>query len=208
MRCGSKSFPLVALMNSFNRLSPRLVIWISLLSLILPISATGLSQTTSIQKADIYTNFLGTWVGTGSFIQDHGRVTVPLQITITETKKKDAIRCDYIWSKKGEKYYLLHTKFLTLLPAKSEIVQQYKDAGKLYYQAKGLDEFSQTGFGTFTGAAILPGSGHPITAHSTFDLETDSFKYKAETSLDGQNFVVGQILLLTRAPITSTVPAQ
>jgi hypothetical protein len=77
------------------------------------------------------------------------------------------------------------------LPAKSEVVQQYKDAGKLYYRAKGLDEFSQTGLGTFTGDLMWSNSPKPIADRSTFDLEKDSFKYTTERSLDGQNFVVG-----------------
>ena len=193
-------------MDSRNRLSLRLAGWISLLPLILPISTTGLSQTTVIEKPDIYANFLGTWVGTGSYMEHGVRVTVPLQITITETKKKDAIRCDYIWSKKGQRDYALRTKFLTLLPAHSEILQQWEGEDELRYNATGLDEFSQTGLGTFTAISRFVYSGQMMT-RSTFQLQKDSFKYKLETNIDG-HFAATQIILLTRAPVDSTGTVQ
>jgi hypothetical protein len=185
------------------QLSLRLVGWVSLLPLIFPISTIGLSQTTVIEKPDIYANFLGVLVGTGSYMKDDVRVTVPLQITITETKKKDAIRCDYIWSTKGHRDYALRTKVLTLLPATSEILQQWEGEDERRYNAKGLDEFSQIGFGTFTAVSRFVYSGQMMT-RSTFQLQKDSFKYKSEENLDG-HFVATQIILLTRAPNISTV---
>jgi hypothetical protein len=192
-------------MRSTNRISSRFTGWVAFISLFTLTCATGLSQTTTTPKADIYANFLGTWVGSDHYLKNNVPVDISLELTITETKKKDAIRCDYTYSKKGQKDYDRTTRFLTLLPATSEMILQWKGEDKDHYKASGLDEFSQAGLGTFTAVTTLMVNGQKTMYRGTFELGKDSFKYQWEKSLDGRDFNVSAIFLLTRVIPASTV---
>ena len=195
-------------MSFSNRISFRLIKWVSLLSFIILTAEIGLSQTPATTKPDIYANFIGVWVGTGTYMKDHVRTTTPLEVTITETKEKHAILLDYVRSKKGEKDYARSTKILTLLPASSEMLMYWKGEDQDHYTVPGLDEFLKIGFGAFNAFLSYVESGHTTTYRATFQLQKDSFNYQWAQSLDGQGFVVSSVFLLTRSTPSSVASSQ
>jgi hypothetical protein len=110
-------------------------------------------QTTS-PPVDIYAGFVGTWIGSADYPYYGVRIKQEVEVHCSETKKKDALRCQYTYGHKGEKHFHQDMHTITLDPIKGTYTSVWGgglwDAGSnLSYQTVGLDTFAKTGKGVF-----------------------------------------------------------
>ena len=126
----------------------------------------------------VYSHFIGTWSGTDEYRSDRGMITVPVAITIIETKNQKALKLDYVYSQKGKKDYQHLIRFMILDPVNGTVTLNWEHDSKEHYKATGLDEFMKTGYGTF-GFSIetLSENGGPIVNSCTFQLTANTLSY-------------------------------
>ena len=160
----------------------------------------------SVAQPDIYQHFLGEWVGHGVHYDNGTRKEDKIRITITETKKKDAIRLEKIYGKKGDPDFSRYTQYLRLDPARSRFAL-YEDhpAINSWYSAKDLSEFAKSGFGVVIGSAEQS-NANPGDLYSEFPfvrltiaLNNETFSYKWERGADAEHMKLLSAWSLTRA---------
>jgi hypothetical protein len=144
------------------------------------------AQTTP--PTDIYEHFIGTWVGSDVYMKDGARRQTDVQIVITENKKKDRLRFDYVYGHKGTPDFNRGTRFLKLDPTKAEFDIWWKGNSKEAYRAIGLDQFATSGFGKFTGFAEYADQPYEErTFRVTFELTDSTFSYEWQNGPDQNN---------------------
>jgi hypothetical protein len=157
---------------------------------------------------DIYQNFVGAWEGTDRYFKDGVEIIEALRVEIQETKKKDALKCVYIYGKKGQPGFERTSRRITLHPVKSIMTSEWKNAAPENYRATGLDGFAAKGLGTFTVSTTVPEGDKKNTYVGVFSLYPDRFFYRWEKSEDGKAFVPSGIIDLNRvSPPTSPTPS-
>jgi hypothetical protein len=180
---------------------------VSLVALVvLTVGSMGFAQAPALAPAaapvDIYTNFVGTWVGSSRYSKNGAEVTEHIKLEITEEKKQKRLRLDYTYGEKGQQGYDRRTRFITLEPLKEEMTSIFKgDAGPPNkYPTEGLDEFAKTGYGNFIviNQTAQVASGRPALFRGTFHLNADHFNYEWIESLDGQRFTLSSVFRLTK----------
>jgi len=126
----------------------------------------------------VYDHFVGTWSGTDEYRSDRCMVTVPVTITIIETKNQKALKLDYVYSQKGKKDYLHLTRFMILDPVNGMVTLNWEHDSKEHYKATGLDEFMKTGYGTFGfSVETMLANGVPFVNSCTFQLTANTLSY-------------------------------
>jgi hypothetical protein len=73
---------------------------------------------TSSPPVDIYAGFVGTWIGTADYPYYGVRIKQDVELECSETKKKDALKCQYSFGHKGEKHFHRAMHTITLDPLK------------------------------------------------------------------------------------------
>lgn len=156
-------------------------------------------QVTTKPPTDIYTGFVGTWTGLGEYDMKGVHVTQPITISITETNKRDALKCEYVYGTKGKKYFSRDTRVIAFDSVRSMMKSHWKGKSSDVYQLEGFQAFAATGFGTFTAVAHELDQGRPAVFVGVFHLDRGSFTYKWDKSFDGKTFVPYGKFTLTRA---------
>jgi hypothetical protein len=140
-------------------------------------TANSKSQTDPALQV-VYSHFIGTWSGTDDYRSNRGMVTVPVAITISETKNQKALKLDYVYSKKGEKDYQHLVRFMAIDPVKGTVTLNWEHDDKEHYKTTGLDEFMKTGYGTFGFSIVmLPENGVTIVDSCTLQLTANTLSY-------------------------------
>ncbi len=97
---------------------------------------------------DIYANFVGRWTGTNQYTKEGALISEPVEITITETRKHDAIRLRFTYNK-GSKHADHRTQTWRFNPSAEEVL--FEGSGiPDRYSSTGLARFAETGYGTFS----------------------------------------------------------
>jgi hypothetical protein len=188
------------------------------LLLLLFVSMATHAQTPSVPPSpnlDVYANFVGDWVGTVQEL-DHGViVTTPVELRVTESRKKDSMRFDYKFGRKSENHYMDISRVITLNPETSKVTSLYTggDGKKDVNEATGLAKFAETGYGVFAFSRTLhasPGgtdvwSTHPFY-RCTFSLKPNTFSYQPEISSDGKTFMPTSVYTFTHKTSNATDP--
>jgi hypothetical protein len=173
---------------------------------ILMLVASGLADASSpkvpvdpaIQAA--YDHFVGEWSGTDVYRSDHGMITIPVTIAITETKDKKSLRFDYSYGHKGEKDYSEQIRFLVLDPAKGEVTLNWQHDSKEHYTARELDEFVKTGYGALEFSNSEKMNGITMAFRCALTLTQDTLSYFWEESRNGAPFQVTGTFRFVRTP--------
>jgi hypothetical protein len=158
--------------------------------------ATG--QVTTTPPIDIYAGFVGTWTGLGEYDMKGTHVAQPITISITETKKRDALKCEYVYGTKGKKYFSRDTRVIVFDRVRSVMKSHWKGKSSDVYQLEKFQAFAATGLGTFTAVAHELDQGRPAVFVGLFHLERNNFSYKWDKSFDGKTFVPYGSFTLTR----------
>ena len=161
------------------------------------------AQTPPTTQPDIYANFVGVWVGVDHHSKDGKDATELLRLTITETKKKDGMKWDYLYNT-GEKKEDRYTKHMIFHPAKAEIVMQWDEGDKEHFKAVDLDVLAKNGYRVFYATNTYQQDGKRVTYLVKFDLEADTFRYGWFYSEDGKNFIQDSSFLLKREANSSS----
>jgi hypothetical protein len=174
-------------------------------------STSIFGQMPNTSTVDIYANFVGTWIGTNHFLKDGVDTRHLVRVEITETKKHDAIICNYTYGKKGEKGFDHRSLRITLNPLKSEMTLLWNNEDTNHLKTSGLDSFAATGLGTFTGA-FTAASNQMISASETtyevlFHLEKDSYNYEWRSGRKGQALVLESVFSLKRETTSISPPS-
>jgi hypothetical protein len=180
------------------------------LTLIILSCEISLPCQTSSAPVDIYAGFVGTWIGTADYPYNDVRVKQGVVLECSETKKKDALKCQYTFGHKGEKNFHRAMHTITLDPIKGIYTSVW--GGGLWgpgsedsYQTVGLDIFAKTGKGVFMAYGYGT-KGTPAAAYRVaFGLDEHAFVYRWKTSSDGKTFVDYSTFSFTRAT-TNTTP--
>lgn len=162
-------------------------------------------------QPDIYEHFLGDWVGTSVYFNNGAKQQTDIRITITETKGKDRVRLDKIYGKKGDPGFTSDTTYLKLRPDRSKFALGGGGSfsEKSWYDAKGLADFAQSGFGEIIGSRKISPNDEPVSnpfnkefpfSRLTISLTKDTFSYKWEQGADEDHMKIRSIYTLTRAP--------
>ena len=69
------------------------------------------------QTTDMYSNFVGHWVGYNESLRDGKVLHTPLTLTVSEDSQHGRMRFDYVYSEKGNKDYDVLTRFVAFSPA-------------------------------------------------------------------------------------------
>ena len=124
------------------------------LTLIILSCEMSLQCQTSSPPVDIYAGFVGTWIGTVDYLDNGVHIKQGVVLECSETKKKDALKCQYTYGHKGEKQFRRSMRTITLDPIKGIFTNVW--AGGLWNadsedscQTVGLDTFAKTGKGVF-----------------------------------------------------------
>ena len=165
--------------------------------------STGIfGQMSNMPSVDIYANFVGTWIGTNHFLKDGVDTRELVRVEITETKKHDAIICNYSYGKKGEKGFNHRSHRITLNPLKSEMTSRWDNEDTERLKTSGLDGFAATGLGIFTAAFTVASnpmiSSSELTSECLFRLDKDSFSYEWRDGHKGQPLVLESVVSLKR----------
>jgi hypothetical protein len=87
------------------------------LTVIILFCEMNLNCQTSSTPVDIYAGFVGTWVGTGDYPNKDGvRIKQDVELECLETKKKDALKCQYTFGHQGDKNFNRAMHTITLDP--------------------------------------------------------------------------------------------
>jgi hypothetical protein len=164
---------------------------------------------TSSPPVDIYAGFVGTWIGTVDYPDNDVRIKQGVVLECWETKKNDALKCQYTFGHKGEKKFLRVMRTITLDPIKGIYTSVWGgglwDAGSEdSCQTVGLDTFAKTGKGVFM-AYCFGAKGTPTAVQKVaFGLDERAFVYRWKTSSDGKTFVDYSTSSFTRATSNTT----
>jgi hypothetical protein len=169
-----------------------------LIAILLSTAVAAQGQRAAMDPPDIYSSFVGKWVGSSLTLRNGRQVVEPVSIEITETSKKDAIREDTAYGKPGEKGFSKDTRFMILDPAKSQLTLYWKGNPKDIYDVVGLDQFAQTGYGSLVGIQQSLDGTQPVTYRLTIQVTKDSFTYKWEQSANGQPFLIRSLFSFVR----------
>ncbi len=125
-----------------------------------------------------------------------------VKIVITETKKKDRLRFDYVYGEKGTPDFSRGTRFLKLDPAKAEFDLQWKRDSKEIYKATGLDEFAKSGFGKFAGSMEnASASEQDRIFRVVFELTKDTLSYEWQNGPDESHLAFRSLFTLNRSAV-------
>jgi hypothetical protein len=115
-----------------------------ILLLLLAVSIMVCAQTPSVApppNLDVYANFVGDWVGTVQQL-DHGVIgTTPVELRVTESRKKDSMRFDYKFGRKVENHFVDISRVITLNPETSKVTSLYKGGNDKYLFLSTRDKF-------------------------------------------------------------------
>jgi hypothetical protein len=159
--------------------------------------AVALAQQTAPTQPDIYANFVGVWIGIDHYLKDGKETTEPLRLTIQETKKKDAMKWEYVYGT-GDQKDDRPTRHVTFHPAKAEIILQWGRDEADHYKAVDLESLAKNGYGAFYAISTNQEDGKKVTHLAKFDLEANTFRYAWFHSEDGKNFSKDSSFLLRR----------
>lgn len=157
--------------------------------------------------SDLTANFVGDWVGTDQYLKNGVSITHPVVLKVTKTKKKNSIRLDYVYGKKGEKSFDQASRSLTFGPKASEVTLQWKGSSKEIYQATGVDKFTETGYGDFTISNSDPIVGKDDKKwlyRAKFHLDPNKFSYEWQAASDGKNFQTTALFIFVRQRVNAT----
>jgi hypothetical protein len=179
------------------------------LSLIILSGEMSLHCQTSSPPVDIYAGFVGTWIGTGDYPYNGVRIKQDIKLECSETKKKDALKCQYTFGHKGETHFQRVMRTITLDPIKGIYTSVWGgglwDAGyENSYQTVGLDTFAKTGKGVFMAYGYGTKGTPTAVQKGAFGLDKDTFVYRWKTSSDGKTFVDSSTFSFTRATRNTT----
>jgi hypothetical protein len=182
---------------------------VRVLTLIILSYEMSLHCQTSSPPVDIYAGFVGTWIGSADYPYYGVRIKQEVEVHCSETKKKDALKCQYTYGHKGEKQFhrVMHT--ITLDPIKGIYTSVWGgglwDAGSnLSYQTVGLDTFAKTGKGVFMAYGYGTKGTPQAIEKAAFDLDEHKFVCRWDTSSDGKTFVDYSTFSFTRATNNTT----
>jgi hypothetical protein len=173
--------------------------------LCLPMRAQS-ARNTPANLVDVTANFVGDWVGTAQNLEHGALTTSPVALRITETKKKNSIRLDYTYGKKGEKGFDQSSRTFSFGPKLSEVTSQWQHDSKEIYQATGLEKFAETGYGMFVVSDSVPRpgpDGKKRLYRCTFHLDPNNLSYEWEASLDGNKFLTTGLFTFMRKKINA-----
>lgn len=147
-------------------------------------------------------HFVGTWTGVGQNFTATPTETVPLTVVVTQEthSKHPALHMEYTYGTKGTKTYDHITRYLWFDPAKSQVVFEWKHAGKDVFEARGLETFFASGYGSFTVANVVLEARGDAYYHGLFMLGPQTWTYSWERSTDGKVFTKRSDWTLTRQP--------
>jgi hypothetical protein len=169
-----------------------------LIAILVSTALAAQGQAAAVDLPDIYSSFVGKWVGSSLTLRNGRQVVEPVSIEITETSKKDAIREDIAYGKPGEKDSSKETRFISLDPVKSVLTLYSKGASKDIFDVVGLDQFAQTGYGSLVGVQKSLDGTQPVTYRLTIQITKDSFTCKWEQSANGQPFLIRSLFSFVR----------
>jgi hypothetical protein len=180
------------------------------LTLIILSCEMSLHCQTSSPPIDIYAGFVGTWIGTGDYpIKDGVRIKQYVELECSETKKKDALKCQYIFGHKGDKNFHRAMHTITFDPIKGVYASVWGGGwwGADYdqtYQTVGLDTFAKRGKGVFMASTHGTKGTPRAVMNIVLGLDENTFVYRWDTSSDGKTFVKFSTFSFTRGPNNTT----
>jgi len=164
---------------------------------------------TSSPPVDIYAGFVGTWIGTGEYPNKDGvRTKQDVELECSETKKKDALKCQYTFGHKSDKNFHRAMHTIILDPIKKTYTSEWGGGwwGVDYdrtYQTVGLDTFAKKGKGVLMASANGT-KGTTAVMNIAFGLDEHTFVYRWDTSSDGKTFVNFSTFSFTRTTNNTT----
>ncbi len=151
--------------------------------------------------ADIYTNFVGTWVGSSQVLRGNNETVTPLKIEITEDVNKTHLRFFFTFREHGRPGFDHVTRVATLDPAKKEMTWLETDnlkAPDALRKTEGLQEFARKGYGAFDATYGYSFGKHHLAARCHYVLAPNMFTYVWYQNVDGGVFVKYSITQVER----------
>jgi hypothetical protein len=151
--------------------------------------------------ADIYANFVGTWVGTTRVLREGAELTQPLRVEVTEDANRTHLRFFFSYSQQGEDGFEHVTRVATFDTAKNEMTWQQADdpeAPDALQHTAGLNAFAEKGYGAFNASYEIGVGNHHVVNRCTYVLHPDMFGYVWYESMDGKPFQTYSVTKLTR----------
>lgn len=161
----------------------------------------GASPAVVSAPADIYANFVGTWVGTTRVLHEGADETVPVRVEVTEDANRRHLRFFFTFSSQGQKGFEHVTRVATLDPVKGEMTWVEADNPKApdaLRHTAGLDAFARKGYGVFDASYEYGFGSHHLTGRCRFVLDPEVFGYVWYQSVDGKPFAKYSVTQLTR----------
>ncbi len=164
------------------------------------VSLAGHSTNAQLPAVDIYTTFVGKWIGYDDTLLGGVTKHIPVEIVIQEEKNKKAVRMNYTYSTPGQRDFSKITKFMELDASASEMKLWWKStfSKKEKYQTRDLNEFAKTGVGSFTATGVAPGPPSDAIGLFSLELSHDTLFYKWESKAPGQSVVTLSTFRLSR----------
>lgn len=151
--------------------------------------------------ADIYANFVGTWVGTTRVLRDGAELSQPLRVEITEDANRTHLRFFFTYSEPGEEGFEHVTRVAKFDREKNEMTWLQADepaAPDALQHLAGLGAFAEKGYGAFNASYEIGVKNHHVVNRCTYVLHPDMFGYVWYESVDGKAFQTYSVTRLTR----------
>ena len=152
-------------------------------------------------RADIYANFVGTWVGNTRVLRGGDEQTTPIKIEVTEDANKTHLRFFFTFKEQGIEGFVHIARVATFDPVKGEmtwVATDRPEAPDALRHTVGLDDFARNGYGVFDASYEYGSGSHHLVGRCRYVLDPNLFGYVWYQSVDGKPFTKYSVTELTR----------